>query len=190
MSAVPGSLSEGPTLFPASVCSVTAIEPVAIAAPRAVAISARPVSTLQTISLVGPDVVGKGTDAIYTVRLLTAPGEKTVTVAYTTRNIGARAGVNYTQTSGTLTFTADETVKTIRVPALASSPEQLKPATFAVDLSQAKVGKTLVPINGKILNKSIVTRIIPPAPAPASAPSSSRRAEPTSSSSTTAADSA
>ena len=170
MSAAPAfSHDDGVVAPPPAISPVSSVRSVSVAAPRAAAVVA-PVS-YQPITLTTRDVVAKGTDAVFTVSLRSAPGDKTVTVAYTTVDRGAKAGVNYTKTSGTLTFTGDEVQKTIVVPVLETSPDQQKPATFAVVLSQAKdqQGRP-VPINGKIVNTSAITRII--TPPPASAPGS------------------
>ena len=53
--------------------------------------------------------------ATHTVEL-TPASTGTVTVDYATRDHGAKAGEDYTATSGTLTFTAGQTSKTITVP--------------------------------------------------------------------------
>ncbi len=58
----------------------------------------------------------------------------TSTVAYFTTNRTATAGVNYTYTSGTLTFAANETSKTITVPILNSS-SQTSDRSFSVTIS-------------------------------------------------------
>ena len=73
------------------------------------------------VSLAGPgQVVDRGSDATFTVRLSAAPGAgKTVGINFTTINGGARAGVQYTPTSGRLTFTGLEKEKTIVVPTIA-----------------------------------------------------------------------
>ena len=55
--------------------------------------------------------------AIQTVNL-TPASTGTVTVDFATRDHGAKDGEDYTATSGTLTFTADQTSKTITVPIL------------------------------------------------------------------------
>ena len=49
---------------------------------------------------------------------LSRPLSETVTVAYGTEDGGARAGVDYTNTTGTLTFAPSETSKTASVPVL------------------------------------------------------------------------
>jgi formylglycine-generating enzyme required for sulfatase activity len=92
------------------------------------------------VSLAGPgQVVDRGSDATFTVRLSAAPGAgKTVGINFTTINGGARAGVQYTPTSGQLTFTGLEKEKTIVVPTIPNSPNPTgKPDRFSVQLSKA-----------------------------------------------------
>ena len=93
------------------------------------------------VSLTGPSqVVDRGSDATFTVRLSAAPGAgKTVGINFTTINGGARAGVQYTPTSGQLTFTGMEKEKTIVVPTIPNSPNPTgKPDVFSVQLSKAQ----------------------------------------------------
>jgi formylglycine-generating enzyme required for sulfatase activity len=92
------------------------------------------------VSLTGPSqVVDRGSDATFTVRLSAAPGAgKTVGINFTTINGGARADVQYTPTSGRLTFTGLEKEKTIVVPTIPNSPNPTgKPDIFSVQLSKA-----------------------------------------------------
>ena len=92
------------------------------------------------VSLTGPSqVVDRGSDATFTVRLSAAPGAgKTVGINFTTINGGAKAGVQYTPTSGQLTFTGLEKEKTIVVPTIPNSPNPTgKPDVFSVQLSKA-----------------------------------------------------
>jgi hypothetical protein len=109
------------------------------------------------VSLTGPSqVVDRGSDATFTVRLSAAPGAgKTVGINFTTINGGARAGVQYTPTSGQLTFTGLEKEKTIVVPTIPNSPNPTgKPDVFSVQLSKAvglkvvssKASAAIVPI--------------------------------------------
>lgn len=65
-----------------------------------------------------------------------------VTVQFATSNGSAVAGADYTATSGTLTFAADETSKVIQVPLTADAEEEL-PETFLVTLSNPGGGATL-----------------------------------------------
>lgn len=63
------------------------------------------------------------TDADFTVTL-SAASQDTVSVAYATADDTARAGLDYTATSGALVFAPGETTKTVRVPVLGEeSPE-------------------------------------------------------------------
>ncbi len=69
-----------------------------------------------------------------TVALTAAPGASTFTVQYATSNGTAVAGSDYTDTSGTLSFTGLETVKTFEVPLLNNGALESS-ETFAVTLS-------------------------------------------------------
>lgn len=76
---------------------------------------------------------GNQDNAVFTVKLR-PPQTATVTVAYTTRDGGAKAGQDYTAKSGTLSFAPGETSKTVSVPVLAdSAPEDDE--TFSLELS-------------------------------------------------------
>lgn len=66
----------------------------------------------------------------------------TSTVAYATSNGSAVAGTDYTATSGTLTFTAGQTVKTFSVPIINTGAVGGSPRNFMVVLSNP-VGATL-----------------------------------------------
>jgi len=95
----------------------------------------------------------RGTDALFTVSLDRAPGASPVTLKYATQNGGAAAGVDFKATSGTLTFSGNETFKTIAVPVLANAPVRTpKPSDFSVVLSAAT--------NGKIVADSSTTSIV------------------------------
>ena len=71
-------------------------------------------------------------NAVFTVTLSTASG-RTVTVEYATANNTATAGNDFTTTSGTLTFTAGQTSKTITVPVLGDTLDEVN-ETFFVNL--------------------------------------------------------
>ncbi|WP_354636243.1 Calx-beta domain-containing protein [Planktothricoides raciborskii] len=80
------------------------------------------------------------TNATFTVTLSEAATE-TVTVSYTTADDTATAGVDYTATTGTLTFNPGETEKTITVPIIGDT--EVEPdETFKVTLSNP-TGATL-----------------------------------------------
>ena len=64
---------------------------------------------------IGSASVEEGNTARFEVRLA-PPSEQTVTVAYATMNVTAEAGTDYTARSGTLTFSARQTMMTISVP--------------------------------------------------------------------------
>ena len=95
----------------------------------------------------------RGSDAVFTVSLDRAPGDKPVTLKYATKNGGAAAGTDFTAQNGTLTFTGNETIKTIAVPINPNAPIRApKPADFSVVLSNAT--------NGKIVGGSSTTTIV------------------------------
>ena len=77
----------------------------------------------------------EGATAVFTVSL-SAPSGQAVTVNFATANGTAAAGREYAATSGTLTFAAGETTKTIRV---AMTPNAIANASksFKVNLSRA-----------------------------------------------------
>ena len=56
-------------------------------------------------------------EAVFEVRL-SRPSDEAITLSYTTRDGTAQAGTDYTETAGTLTFLAGETVKAVSVPVL------------------------------------------------------------------------
>jgi hypothetical protein len=98
-----------------------------------------------TLSLAVADVaVNEGdtgsSNATFTVTLSPAVSG-TVTVNYATSNGTATAGSDYTATSGTLTFTAGQTSKTIAVPVLGDTAIEAN-ETFTLTLSSAS-GATL-----------------------------------------------
>ena len=81
-----------------------------------------------------------GTVALTVQRTVgTAPG---VTVQYGTSDVTAQAGADYTATTGTLTFGAGETSKTITVPVL-SDPNSEPSETFTVTLANPQGGAAL-----------------------------------------------
>ena len=93
--------------------------------------------------------------ATHTVEL-TPASTGTVTVDYATRDHGAKAGEDYTATSGTLTFTAGQTSKTITVPILNDDAYEAPGLTgeiFFIDLSNP-TGATLPdpPLTGVIID--------------------------------------
>lgn len=102
-------------------------------------------------------------NAVFTVSL-SAASTRTVTVAYATADSTATAGSDYTQVSGTLTFTPGQTSQTISVPVLADAQSPESPETFFVNLSSPTnafigdaqgvgtiVGDNTQPANGAVL---------------------------------------
>ena len=67
------------------------------------------------------------------------PQSRAVSVNYATANGTATAGVDYTATSGTLTFAAGETVKAISIPILADTLDE-DTETILVNISSASSG--------------------------------------------------
>ena len=81
------------------------------------------------------------TPATFTVRLSAAAG-RTVTVDYATANGSAQAGLDYTATTGTLSFDPGDVAKTVSVPVLADALVEAE-ETFTLTLS--------APTNGTIV---------------------------------------
>jgi hypothetical protein len=104
------------------------------------------------------------TNATFTVSLSAASGQ-TVSVNYATANGSATAGSDYTVTSGTLSFAAGETSKTIAVPVLGDTQNEGN-ETFVVDLSGV-VNATLADNQGSgtINNDDAATLTLTVAPA-------------------------
>lgn len=95
----------------------------------------------------------RGSVAIFNVVLDRAPGATPVKINFATKDGGAGAGIDFKAVKGTLTFTGNETIKSIEVPILASAPIRApKPADFSVVLSAAT--------NAKIVNGSASTTIV------------------------------
>ena len=102
--------------------------------------------TLPALSFV-PTVVTVDEDAgSATITVELAPASSgTVTVEFATRDHGAKDGEDYTATSGTLTFTAGQTSKTITVPILNDDVYEASAPTgeiFFIDISNP-TGATL-----------------------------------------------
>src|SRR5207302_4779952 len=76
-------------------------------------------------------VEGNGASAVFTVSLGTSSTE-TITVNYGTGDGTAKAGTDYTAVSGTLTFSPGQTRKTISVPILVDSLQDLSESFFVV----------------------------------------------------------
>ena len=118
------------------------------------------------ISAPADTVVGEADGYLDLPVTLSAPGEATVTVNYTTADGSASGGYNYCENaassyegqSGTLTFTPGVTTQVVRVPVLNCG--QLVPLTFALNLSSAS--------NGTITRASTTITVVvnPKIPAP------------------------
>ena len=115
---------------------------------------ATPTLSINSVATARLDI--QTTSSVFTVTL-SNPSDLTTTVHYATQNITAVAGVDYTATSGTLTFAPGQTTQTITVPILDSlvvSPDKefvvvlSNPAN--ADLGQAEGLGTIV------INDSIV----------------------------------
>lgn len=90
--------------------------------------------TVPTISVTGSSKVTEGATANFTVSLNKA-SMNTVTVNYVTQDGSALAGVDFTTTSGTLTFLSGETSATISVPTVANVTSCEANRAFSVLLS-------------------------------------------------------
>ena len=101
----------------------------------AVLTEATPVHPDSTPSLEIRDAdVGEGDEEATLTVLLSPPSSGTVTVSYATSDGTATAGEDYTETSGTLTFSAGASLRTITVPVLEDEDEE-GDETFSVTLS-------------------------------------------------------
>ena len=99
-------------------------------------------ATLPELSFASANITVNETAGTATLTVELDPASTgTVTVDYTTSDENARAGVDYTATSGTLTFAASETSKTITVPIL-NDTDYDPTQRFRVTLSNAS-GATL-----------------------------------------------
>lgn len=162
MSVNPAGWSERPVPAPA---------PFAPPANQALALVASPSASARTsavraapprLAVSVPDVVDRGSPAVFTVTLSQPAGPGGVTVNYTTKDIRARAGVDYTARRGTVRFAPGEIVKTFSVPTLVSSPPQDRAVNFQAILSS--------PANAKLVGNTATTRIVDPLPTVASSP--------------------
>ena len=87
------------------------------------------------ISIENADTVTEGGTASFEVTM--AQSAKTVTVQYDTGDGTAQQPGDYTSTSGTLTFTAGQTTKTIEVVTTTDDLDEQDGETFTVTLSSA-----------------------------------------------------
>ena len=147
-----GHLVAPPVAVPAHVADQQVVHAVA-AGPRVVAAPQPTVLPRLTPSV--PDVVERGSPAVFTLTL-SQPATKAVSVAYTTRDLRGRAGIDYTAVKGVARFAAGETTKTISVPTLATSPANAKAVNFQLVLSGAS--------GVKLAGNTATTRIVDPLP--------------------------
>ncbi|MEM7181849.1 MAG: Calx-beta domain-containing protein [Spirochaetota bacterium] len=96
---------------------------------------------IPSISVDSPVLIENGTNISFQVSLSGASAD-TVTVDYTTSDVTALAGADYTSTSGTLSFAAGETTKTIVVP-IADDTLDENDETFSLLLSNANAAATI-----------------------------------------------
>ena len=101
---------------------------------------------LPALSIADAEPVTEGATAQFEVTL-SAESQQVVTVAYATADGTAVEDSDYTQTSGTLTFAAGETTKTIPVPTI-DDDEQESEEHFTVTLSSPE-GATLDDSSGQ-----------------------------------------
>jgi hypothetical protein len=116
-------------------CSGTGSCQVKMSAPSAVTATFSPPSlSIDDVAVDEGD--GESTNATFDVTL-SAVSVQTVTVNYATRDGTAIAGTDYRATSGTLTFTANQTHQTVAVPVLGDTKIEAD-KTFTVTLSGAE----------------------------------------------------
>ena len=93
-----------------------------------------------------------GTPMIFTVRL-SRPATSTVTVAYATQDGSATAGLDYTATSGQLSFAPGQQSRTIAVPILEDEHDD-SPETFSLLLSNASGARILDGVGEGVIRNS------------------------------------
>ncbi|MEQ1543980.1 DUF4347 domain-containing protein, partial [Methyloglobulus sp.] len=103
-----------------------------------------------TLSLTGPAAVNEAAGTLTYTVTLSNPSASAVTVNYTTTDGTAVAGSDYTASTGSLTFAAGETSKTITV-AITDDSVYEGPESFSVDLSG--------PTNATITTGTVATTI-------------------------------
>ena len=96
---------------------------------------------LPTVAIVRPELtdvrVGESDRAAVFTVTLSAPSGQEVTVEYTTEDGTAEAGSDYEMTSGTLTFAAGDTSRTVTVPITGDTLDEMD-ETFRVVLSEGR----------------------------------------------------
>ena len=90
----------------------------------------QPSLSIANVTVLERDTVSEATVTV----TLDQPSNEDITVAYTTNNGSAIASQDYTSTSGTLTFAAGETSKTINIPILADAVTEAD-ENFTLNLS-------------------------------------------------------
>ena len=93
-----------------------------------------------------------GTPMIFTVRL-SRPATSTVTVAYATQDGSATAGLDYTATSGQLSFAPGQQSRTIAVPILEDEHDD-SPETFSLLLSNTSGARILDGVGEGVIRNS------------------------------------
>ena len=120
--------------------------------------SSRATSDVPQMWVTAPAYGIRGENAVFTISLDKAPGNKPVSVWWTTVNGGAAAGTDFGQAGnrsavvGAVVFTGTETTKEIQVPILSNAPLRApKPADFSVSL--------YAPSNAKVVGARATTSI-------------------------------
>jgi cyclophilin family peptidyl-prolyl cis-trans isomerase len=120
------------------------------------------VKVLPTISINDLTVIeGQNPTAVLTLTL-SSPSTQAVTVTYTTVNQTALAGSDYTTTTGTVSFAANQTSQTLSVPILNNDLNEAN-ETFAINLS-SPTNATIADSQGLVtisdtLNASVTTTL-------------------------------
>jgi VCBS repeat-containing protein len=138
-----GNLAEGATLEDTFTYTVSDGQGGTDVATVRITVTGKADAPPPTIS-VGDATIAEGnsgtTNLVFTVTL-SAAATNVVTVNYATANVTATSGVDYTATTGTLTFAVGETSKTISVPITGDTVDEPN-ETFELNLS-APVNATL-----------------------------------------------
>lgn len=124
------------------------------------ALTVNPTFQFSTSEVTTSNAVGTAT-----VNVLLSRGSnasQTYTVQYRTSDISAIAGIDYTETSGTLTFGPNETTKSINVPLIAQAPGQ-PTRQFRITLLNPSAGAVLGDIPSivvTIINPDVSTKLV------------------------------
>ncbi|MEI8376515.1 MAG: Calx-beta domain-containing protein, partial [Planctomycetota bacterium] len=122
-----------------------------------------PVAPTISVADVTVQVGTLATRAVFTVTL-SAASTKTITMVYGTADGTAKAGIGYTRTTGTLTFSPGQTSQTIPVPIAALKSAGLANQTFSLNLTSAVNGKIGRAAATATIVDAVPVVVVPPPP--------------------------